>query len=100
MTLINCKSGPFAFFTPALKQKLYNFLLGCSSCLLDQEIEYYPPVESKVYGLNLGVQLFSHTSGDPFGPMAVKNFYKARNVYIFLYVCLEFRAVWFTATRM
>ena len=57
---------------------------------------------SKVFGLNLGVQLFSHTSGDPFGPMAVKSFYKARNMtdmYIFLYVCLEFGAVWLTATE-
>ena len=57
---------------------------------------------SKVYGLNLGVQLFSHTSCDPYGPMAVNNFYKAKNLtdlYIFLYVCLEFGAVWLTATE-
>ena len=102
MTLINCKSGPLAFFTPAIKWELHNFSLGCSSCLLDQEIEYNPTMGSKEYGLNLGVQLFSHTSGDPFGPMAVKNFYEARNMKdmcIFLYVCLEFGAVWLTATE-
>ena len=55
-----------------------------------------------MFGLNLGVQLFSHTGGDPFGPMEVKNFYKARNttdIYIFLFVCLEFGAVWLTASE-
>ena len=88
--------------TLALKQKLFHFLLGCSSCLLDLEIEYNPPMGSKMFGLNLGVQLFSHTGGDPFGPMGVKNVYKARNttaMYIFLLVCFEFGAEWLTVTE-
>ena len=53
-------------------------------------------------GLNLNLQLFSHTGGDPFGVMAVKNFYEARNMtdmYTFLCVCLDFGAVWLTATE-
>ena len=55
-----------------------------------------------MFGLNMGVQMFSHTGGDPFGPMGVKNFYKARNttdMYIFMFVCLEFGAVWLTASE-